>query len=592
MDAHYLKVSLILIISSAVLSRVASDRFYILSSPDQPCPGDTTGDQCLSLQQYVTGNYTASNVSMPMQVSLEILSGIHKIQANDSISMSNISSFEVNGSNATILCDEFNNSLIFEFKRIDRVNIRGLTLTGCRGAWFISTRVLTIQDTNFQHHGAVILNAVLNATITNSSLVNGRKLLVHSSTLLIKETVFSNLTVSDNYSQCYQDPHGGAIRTNNSNITIEQCTFVNNKASCMSNSSMDGWGGAVYANNTKLNITDSNFTGNSAAQAGGAISVDNSLILVRYSQFNYNLAMGNAGVLYIENSSLLVILYSFFYNNKAEYNGGVLYSTAESPVIIFMTQSIFSHNQAAVDGGVMYVRGSDSNVTVRNSNFSFNSATERGGVIAITGSQLNIDQITTLYNNTAIYGGVISACSSRVVAPGDLMQTVDPNNSNCSLYDEYQHMPMTTTTINTTETIEVSSTSLPSKATTIPGTSTSEATTTIALSKATTTPGTNTTPMSPGLTTTAMIPSPSKTGDQNVIPTIPLGLENYTTALYTTLGIAIVVCILLFLLYIIVLCIVLYLCGVLKSKRRLVDNPYVYVPMKENESTADNETAS
>ena len=583
MDAHYLKVSLILIISSAVLSRVASDRFYILSSPDQPCPGDATGDQCLSLQQYVTGNYTASNVSMPMQVSLEILSGIHKIQVNNNISMSNISSFEVNGSNATILCDELNNSLL-KLKRIDRVNIRGLTLTGCRGAWFKSIRVLTIQDTNFQHHGAVILNAVLNATITNSSLVNGRKLLVHSSTLLIKKAVFSNLTVGDNYSQCYQDPHGGAIRTNNSNITIEQCTFVNNKASCMNNSSMDGWGGAVHANNTILNITDSNFTGNSVAQAGGAISADNSLILVRYSQFNYNLAMGNAGVLYVENSSLLDILYSSFDNNKAGNNGGVLYSTAESPVIILITQSIFSHNQAAIDGGVMYVRGSDSNVTVRNSSFSFNCAKGRGGVIAITESQLlNITQTTILYNNMATYGGVISACSSRVVAPGDLMQTVDPNNSNCSLYDEYQHMPMTTTTINTTETTEVSSTSPPSESTTTQSTSSSVAITTT---------GTNTTAMGPGLTTTAMIPSHNKTGDQNVIPTIPLGLENYTTALYATLGIAIVVCILLFLLYIIVLCIVLYLCGVLKPKRRLVDNPYVYVPMKENESTADNETAS
>ena len=72
-----------------------------------------------------------------------------------------------------------------------------------------------------------------------------------------------------------------------------------------------------------------------------------------------------------------------------------------------------------------------------------------------------------------------------------------------------------------------------------------------------------------------------------MMPTIP-GI--YATAIYTTLGITIVVCVLLALLYIIVLCIMLYLCGVFKSKKRLVDNPYVYVPMKENESTVNDET--
>ena len=691
MAVHVLKVSTILIIVSAIIAHVTSERVYIVASPKQECPGQPSGEQCLTLQQFVTGNYTTNSTS------LQILPGIHQIDLNNTtISVSTIYSFEVNGSNATILCNS--NYMYFKFRKIDRINIHGVRLMGCRGTSFTSVDVLTVHDTHFEHHGPIILNSVFNATITNSSIVNGHKLLVHSSTLLINTALFSNLTAIDNYFEWNWDQYGGAMQINNSNITIEQCVFLNNFLYPF-NSSIDSWGGAVYANNTRLLVIDSIFTRNSALEAGGAISANNTLVQINntlfsnnlaidkggaihnivgphttssilvfncsfisntaalagalcttgnnidiiirmslfysnaanitggvlfvagmnnsvtiqhsrftdnvaeysyggvlyitgsysmvnisQSMFNQNEASENAGVFYIENSSLS-ILQSSFDGNIAGLSGGAIYwYAASSQVSTDISHSNFSNNLAFIDGGVMYVNSSGSQVNVTDSTFANNNVTERGGVIAIFGSQLYFDQ-NIIFNN---YGGIINACRSNVTASDDLKQIVEPNSNNsyCSFYDEYQDMP--TADMNTTETTEASFTSFTSEVNTTPGTSSSETTTTPG-TEANTMPGTNETPASPHLTTKPTTPNSTEMEGHSVMPTIP---NIYTTAIYTTLGIAIVVCVLLALLYIIVMCIMLYLCGVFKSKKRLVDNPYLYVPMKENESTADNEIAA
>lgn len=540
-----------------------------------------------------------------------------------------------------ILC----NGNYFLFRRTNRISIHGVTLVGCSKTIFTSVRSLTIHDTHFEHHGPLALNSVLSATIINSSITNGCKLLVHNSTLLVKETLFSNLTASDNYFEWDQDPHGGAMQTDNSNITIEQCLFLNNILYSF-NSSTDSWGGAVYANNTRLNVTHSNFTGNSAAEAGGAISATNTLVQITYSLFSNNSATGkggaihiiglhttssiivyqgtfitntagtggalytagngivivinmstffsnaayvsggagNAGVLYAENSSLS-IAGSSFDGNKAGLNGGVIYWYAATPrVNVSISHSDFSNNLALKDGGVMYVNSSGSQVTVTNCTFAYNNATETGGAITIFGSRLSFYH-NMIFDN---YGVIINACRSNVTASDDIVQIVEPNpnnNSHCSLYDEYPDMPPADN-VNTTETTEASFTTSTSA---IPHTTDSSEATTPSGTKANTLPGTNETPTSQGPTTERTSPSSIRTEGQSAMPTIP---SIYAAAIYTTLGIAIVVCVLLALLYIIVLCIVFYLCGVFKSKKRLVDNPYVYVPMKENESNTDNEIAS
>ena len=94
MATHYLRMSTILIILFAVIQHVASQKVYIVSPSQQECPESQSGKQCLTLQQYLTGNYTTNFTS------LEILPGIHRLDFNNTIIPVSIYSLEVNGSNS------------------------------------------------------------------------------------------------------------------------------------------------------------------------------------------------------------------------------------------------------------------------------------------------------------------------------------------------------------------------------------------------------------------------------------------------------------------------------------------------------------
>lgn len=386
MAAHYLKVSIILIVLSVIIAHVASDNVYIVSSPNQDCPQQAS--TCLTLQQYITGNYTTNFTS------LQILSGIHRIHSNNTnISMSNIYSFEVNGINAMIIC----NSNYLKFINIDVVSIRGVRLMGCTGIRFNSIRVLSMHSTHFEHHGPVIINSIFNATLMNLSITDGHKLLVYNSTLLVRTTLFSNLTVSDDYFECHQDPHGGAIRMDNSNVTIEESLFTNNCAYCVNS----GWGGAVYANNSTLNIAYSYFTGNQAYVGGGAISADHSEVQVNGSYFSYNTALENGGAIQTQHvtqieRSVFIKNCSFIRNNA--HQGGVLYVAGNSNTVN-ISQSTFDSNVANITGGTLYIMGNRSVVVIYKCDF-LNSRAQKGGTLNFIGSNSSIYIVASNFKNS------------------------------------------------------------------------------------------------------------------------------------------------------------------------------------------------
>ena len=122
-------------------------------------------------------------------------------------------------------------------------------------------------------------------------------------------------------------------------------------------------------------------------------------------------------------------------NNSARKDGGVFYTYVHSTDYIIQ-RSQFSENSAGEDGGVMFIGRMNCIVSINESVFDFNSAGERGGVIALVASSLYMDfNHTNIFNNTAPFGGVISACNSQVVLAGDhLTATVDPLLPICMLY--------------------------------------------------------------------------------------------------------------------------------------------------------------
>jgi hypothetical protein len=76
-------------------------------------------------------------------------------------------------------------------------------------------------------------------------------------------------------------------------------------------------------------------------------------------------------------------------------------------------------------------------VSIDETIFDFNSAGDRGGVVAIIASSMFMESNrTNIFNNTAQFGGVISACYSQVTLLDDsLVVTVDPLLPFCLLYE-------------------------------------------------------------------------------------------------------------------------------------------------------------
>ena len=74
-------------------------RYIIFPSPSSPCPGESNGVSCSTLQQLTSADFRSSQVGD--NLILELQSGIH-VQEN-TFSIRSIRSVEVIGHNATIL---------------------------------------------------------------------------------------------------------------------------------------------------------------------------------------------------------------------------------------------------------------------------------------------------------------------------------------------------------------------------------------------------------------------------------------------------------------------------------------------------------
>ena len=422
-------MSLILILLAATVSHVACQRFYIVTSPGQHCPGHSKGEPCITLQQYISGDYNISNLSTPppttpplTQVTLELLPGIHTIQSTQEyswsvLSTSNISSFDMRGSYATILCIQqtyLYAQQYFRFMNISNISISGINLTNCGGAQFQSVNTLTIANCSIQNHSFVILDHIMKATIVSTLFINGRTLLVQSSSLLLKQTTFSNNTL--NGTDFYYSPYGGAVRSNDSNITMKQCSFSNNIA---------GSGGAVYANNTHVMIIGSSFMDNTATQAGGVVYAHQSSIQVYNSTFYSNSAMGlritaldcGGGAFHITgtNSSVFIGQSSFF-NNTARVMGGALCISGNN-TMVSINQGTFIDNTAHQSGGgALDIISNDSFVSINQSYFIHNTAGGGGGAIYHEGHRANILVKRSIFtNNSAAYCAVVDLEGSNYI---------------------------------------------------------------------------------------------------------------------------------------------------------------------------------
>ena len=299
-----------------------------------------------------------------------------------------------------------------------------------------------------------------------------------NNSLSINQNEFKNNRVTRNQ----RESKGGAmfVTGNNNHILIEQSSLSNNKAA--------GSGGAVHTNgqNTSILISESTISKNSAAScgalaindfqqydvkfensmfinnlattySGGVLCIRNASISVDNCTFSHNRAAGNAGVFAVDDSTV-TIHSSTFDNNTAGANGGVV-AMEYFRTALFISHTFFTNNQGAKQGGVMYVGRKGSQVKISRSTIGFNNAS-RGEFATILGSSLEITT-TSIFNNTAELGEVISACHSDITVSEQLLTSTDPTYSVCTLFNgdinetDSIYEAMTTDTLFTTTTTDI-----------------------------------------------------------------------------------------------------------------------------------------
>ena len=92
------------LITVFLVVKVQSIRFFIVPSADSPCPGEFTGETCLTLMQYdmLTNPFRLPSITVSNDVILELQPGIHRLDR--CFSVSGLTSFVMTGTNASIIC--------------------------------------------------------------------------------------------------------------------------------------------------------------------------------------------------------------------------------------------------------------------------------------------------------------------------------------------------------------------------------------------------------------------------------------------------------------------------------------------------------
>ena len=421
-------------------------KFTIVPSPDSPCPGEFTGEPCLTLQQYV------ANPSLSSNIRLDLLVGNHRLDSQ--LSVSSINSFTMStNTSATIVCGQ-QLDLPISFNRLQQVHVSGITFIGCsmnlryitnatleRSSFVNKTRCCRSAFYTYESSVFIRLSIFLNNRVSNGAIYGYR------STLVIEQTIFRN-----NYyrypSACCSSRSGGAIYIYSGNLNISNSTFNSNFAVYR------GHGGAIYTSNTIVTITNTYFSNNEAGSSGhggavyisggmrtimieiyfrdnragssghgGAIYISSIIVTITNTYFNGNRAgssSGHGGAIYYDGDNITIIN-STLVNNRASGGGGGAIYSARRYTIVSLKYNFFSYNMAAYCGVIDVDEFYHHNVNITGNTFTYNRAVgltagnNGGGVICIRNASMIISDNTFSHNSVVGDAGVMRVDESNVV---------------------------------------------------------------------------------------------------------------------------------------------------------------------------------
>ena len=420
----------------------SSEIVYVTPSP--PC--SVQSQLCLSLEQLATNtSWVESNTT------LIFLPGIHRLYSNSVLSISNISYLSLVSDSSIgqpqsfIVCQS-NTSFIFQ--SVSHVLVSRLKLLGCK-CRFVFAKQLSVENSTFQgvnDSGTALEIIATNANITNSYFIFNRIGKCQWTTLPTNKSIFilvggaiyalgrSNtdhniITIIGSRFEGNGAEMGGAILANSCKMTIFNTTFIDNHVAVANTSIKETHcyklGISMYDtthyqkfSSFVINRVQSHSISRRYDTTGGAISLFRSNFLrIDTCVFGNNTSRyGNGGVLNIENEGCLVQIHnSNFYNNHVLVgSGGVFYANSYSNVII---DNCTIYNSSALYGGVAVIL--ESNLTIKNSILRGNTATVYGGVAEVVQKGRLRVSSSQFISNKAGNGGTFYVLHSIVSIEGN-----------------------------------------------------------------------------------------------------------------------------------------------------------------------------
>ena len=246
---------------------------------------------------------------------------------------------------------------------------------------------------------------------------------------------------------------GGAIRVHQAELTVLNCTFLNNQGND---------GGAIKSLQSELVVEDSYFAGNQAlstltnSNGGGAISVDgakatNGSVSISRSEFHNNLSMyqGGALMLFFYNQQHCTLTDCYFDSNRAQkpasiqgpnwgFGGGVWLGGTLLTQTHEINRCTFSGNRADRSGGGLYLnRGTlsmiNSTVFQNQAVDPANSSSGLGGGIFVQGGSnntiANFDHLSIAENHAGFEGGGVRGGNTNITLSSCIVANNTANNS-------------------------------------------------------------------------------------------------------------------------------------------------------------------
>ncbi|MBN2016716.1 MAG: T9SS type A sorting domain-containing protein [Candidatus Cloacimonetes bacterium] len=211
------------------------------------------------------------------------------------------------------------------------------------------------------------------------------------------ELIFSGVKIS-NHSYNDQGEYGGGVYCSNSNMTFNNCEFINN---------LSNFGGGIYCvSNSHIECDNTNFYTNEGGNSGGCFFCDNSTMILSNSIIDGSDAFSYGGAMYVLNNSYVCMDSVSLISNVSSVGGGIRIDNSD----IDIYSSCF-YNNSACDGGAIISFNSDLNIF--NSLFVENGTYEGGSAIdARSGSDVYCCNVTITDNYAQTSCGGIK-CSSN-----------------------------------------------------------------------------------------------------------------------------------------------------------------------------------